>query len=45
MKDGVISRFHIEDSTGMQLGLKSVDKEEKARINKLYSKWKKRNNQ
>lgn len=40
MKDGVITKHHLEDTIGIQLGLKFVSKEEKQRITEAYHKWK-----
>ena len=40
MKDGVITKHHLEDTIGIQLGIKFVSKEEKQRITEAYHKWK-----
>ena len=40
MKDGVITKHHLEDTIGIQLGLKFVSKEEKQKIMEAYHKWK-----
>ena len=40
MKDGVITKHHLEDTIGIQLGIKFVSKEEKQKIMEAYHKWK-----
>ena len=40
MKDGVITKHHLEDTIGIQLGIKFVSKEEKQKITEAYHKWK-----
>ena len=40
MKDGIISEHHFEDTMGVTIGLKYVDKEEKAAISEAYENWK-----
>ena len=44
MKDGNISEHHFEDTTGVNIGLKYVGKEEKAAISKAYDNWKRQHN-
>ena len=41
LKDGVVSQYHFENTTGLLYGIKAVSKEERQRINKAYEKWKK----
>ncbi len=43
MKDGVISKHYFENTMGIQLSLKFVSKDEKARIAAAYKKWKQKN--
>ena len=40
MKDGAITKHHLEDKVDCQISLKYVGKEEKQRIVKSYKKWK-----
>ena len=44
MKDGNISEHHFEDTTGVNIGLKYVGKEEKAAISEAYDNWKRQHN-
>ena len=45
MKDGLIKRYHFENTIGARLGLKYVGKEERLQVNAAYRKWKKENEQ
>ena len=40
MKDGVITKYHFENTIGLQLGLKFISKEEKQKIIEIYHQWK-----
>lgn len=42
-KDGIITQHHFEDVIGVNISIRSIEKQERQSINKAYEEWKKQN--
>jgi hypothetical protein len=42
LKDGIIEKHHFENTIGVQLGIKQVSKEERAKVDRAYAEWKRK---